>query len=62
MDFVYDDMRGTGMKLLPFSDGTYEWNACMITRREEYANEAVQIFLRHIEDWLEKIRIGEIIR
>ncbi|MCI8321672.1 MAG: LysR family transcriptional regulator [Dorea sp.] len=62
VDFVYDDMRGTGMKLLPFSDGTYEWNACMITRREEYANEAVQIFLRHIEDWLEKIRIGEIIR
>lgn len=62
VDFVYDDMKGTGMRLIPFSDGIYEWNACMITRREEHANEAVQKFRRHIEDWLEKIRNGEIIR
>ena len=50
------------MRLIPFSDGKYEWNACMITRREEHANEAVQKFRRHIQEWLEKIRNGEIIR
>lgn len=62
VDFIYDDMKGTGMKLIPLSDGTYEWNACMITRKEEGANEAVQKFRRHMETWLEKIKNGEIIR
>lgn len=62
VDFIYDDMKGTGMKLIPFSDGSYEWNACMITRKEESANEAVQKFRKHIEGWLKKIRSGEIVR
>ena len=27
VDFIYDDMREDGMKLIPFSDGRYEWKA-----------------------------------
>ena len=62
VDFVFDDMRESGMKLIPFSDGVYEWKACMITRRDEEENEAVQCFRQHIQDWIGKIRRGEITR
>lgn len=62
VDFVYDDMREEGMKLIPFSDGTYEWKACMITRRDEEENEGVQCFRKHVQEWLQKIRLGEITR
>lgn len=62
VDFVFDDMRESGMKLIPFSDGVYEWKACMITRRDEAENEAVQCFRQHIQDWIGKIRRGEIVR
>ena len=62
VDFVYDDMREDGMKLIPFSDGRYEWKACMITRREEEENEGVQCFRKHVQEWLQKIRSGEITR
>jgi DNA-binding transcriptional LysR family regulator len=55
-------MRESGMKLIPFSDGVYEWKACMITRRDEEENEAVQCFRQHIQDWIGKIRRGEITR
>ena len=62
VDFVYDDMREAGMKLIPFSDGNYEWRACMITRRDEEENEGVQCFRKHVQEWLQKLRVGEIIR
>ena len=62
VDFVYDDMREEGMKLIPFSDGIYEWKACMLTRRDEEENEGVQCFRKHVQEWLQKIRSGEITR
>lgn len=62
VDFVYDDMREEGMKLIPFSDGIYEWKACMLTRRDEEENEGVQWFPEHSTEWLQKIRSGEITR
>lgn len=62
VDFVFDDMRESGMKLIPFSDGIYEWKACMITRRDEAQNEAVQCFRKHVQEWIKKIRRGEIER
>ena len=62
VDFIYDDMREDGMKLIPFSDGRYEWKACMITRRDEEENEGVQCFRKHVQEWLQKIRSGEITR
>lgn len=62
VDFVFDDMKESGMRLIPFSDGIYEWKACMITRREEVENEAVQCFRQFIQEWIEKIKRGEIVR
>ena len=62
VDFIYNDMREDGMKLIPFSDGRYEWKACMITRRDEEENEGVQCFRKHVQEWLQKIRSGEITR
>lgn len=62
VDFVFDDMREDGLKLIPFSDGNYEWKACMLTRQDEEENEGVQCFRKHVQEWLQKIRSGEIIR
>ncbi len=59
VDFVFDDMREHGLKLIPFSDDMYEWKACMITRRDEEENEAVQCFLQYVQEWVQKIRSGE---
>ncbi len=61
-DFVFDDMYENALKLIPFSDGNYEWKACMITRQDEEENEGVQCFCRHVQEWLQKIRSGGIIR
>lgn len=62
VDFIYEDMKKSGMKLIPFSDGIYEWKACMLTRKEEKKNEAVRLFGEHIVQWLDKIQKGEIKR
>ena len=62
VDFIYEDMKKSGMKLIPFSDGIYEWKACMLTRKEEKENEAVRLFGEHIVQWLDKIQKGEIKR
>ncbi|WP_448863264.1 LysR family transcriptional regulator [Dorea sp.] len=62
VNFVFDDMKEEGMKMVPFSDGNYEWKVCMITRKEEEENEAVQCFRKFIQEWIEKIKRGEIIR
>ena len=62
VNFIFDDMKEEGMKMIPFSDGDYEWKVCMITRKEEEENEAVQCFRKFIQEWIEKIKRGEIIR
>lgn len=62
VDFIFDDMKESGMKMIPFSDSRYEWKACMITRRDEAENEAVQCFREFVQEWIWKIKTGEIIR
>lgn len=62
VDFVFDDMKEKGMKLIPFSDGVYEWKICMITRRGDTVCEAVDIFKQHIMQWMKRIRDGSITR
>ena len=62
VDFVFDDMQEDGLKMIPFSDGNYEWKACMITRRDTDENEGVQCFRKHVQEWLQKIHSGEITR
>ena len=62
VDFVFDDMSEKGMKLIPFSDGMYEWRICMITRKGDNPSEAVKIFKQFIIDWMKRIREGSITR
>ncbi len=62
VDFVFDDMKEKGMKLIPFSDGVYEWKICMITRKGDSPSEAVETFKQHVMRWMKKIREGSIIR
>lgn len=62
VDFVFDDMKEKGMKLIPFSDGVYEWKMCMITRKGEQISEAVSLFEEHISEWIKLIKSGSITR
>lgn len=62
VDFVSDDMGNEDMTLIPFSDGTYEWKICMLTRKNETVGNGVYIFQRHIKEWMDKIKFGHITR
>ena len=62
VDFVFDDMRQNGLVMIPFSDGDYRWSAQMLTRKGEYISEEVQIFMKHVKDWMNRIERGEIQR
>lgn len=64
VDFISDDMKreNDGMVLLPFSDGEYEWKICMLTRKGEAIGNGVDLFQRHIMEWLNLIQAGVITR
>lgn len=64
VDFISDDMRrkGDGMVLIPFSDGEYEWKMCMLTRKGETPGNGVELFQKHVKEWLDMIRAGAIKR
>ena len=62
VDFVSDDMGNDGMVLIPFSDGTYEWKICMLTRKNEPVGNGVYIFQKHIKEWMDQIQSGHITR
>lgn len=62
VDFVSDDMGHNDMVLLPFSDGRYEWTICMLTRKNEAVGNGVDIFQKHVKDWMDRIREGRITR
>ena len=62
VDFVFDDMKEKGIKLIPFSDGIYKWRMCMLTRKGERTSEAVEIFKKHIMNWIEMLRAGTVSR
>lgn len=58
VDFVFEDMKSQGLCLIPFSDGTYEWKICMLTRRGEPVSEAVALFRNHVMNWMREIKLG----
>lgn len=64
VDFISDDMRreGDGVVLIPFSDGAYEWKVCMLTRKGETVGNGVQLFQKHVKEWLVLIKAGVINR
>ncbi len=62
VDFIFEDMREKGLVLVPFSDGSYEWKICMLTRKGEMVSDAVTLFCRHVLDWIREIKSGRIKR
>jgi hypothetical protein len=55
-------MKSDNLRMIPFSEQELKWNVCMLTRKNEKENPAVQQFRCHVEDWLEGLRIGRISR
>ena len=62
VDFVSDDMGHDNMVLIPFADGDYEWKICMLTRKNETVGNGVDIFQKHVKEWMDRIREGDINR
>lgn len=62
VDFVFEDMKSQGLRLIPFSDGTYEWKICMLTRKGEPVSDAVVLFRNHVINWMQEIKNGHISR
>jgi DNA-binding transcriptional LysR family regulator len=62
VDFVFEDMKSDNLRTIPFSDAGFEWKVCMLTRKKETENPAVQQFRKHVEEWLEGLRSGRISR
>lgn len=62
VDFVFEDMKEKGVVKIPFSDGNYEWKACMLIRKGEEKGSAVELFQKHVEEWLRMLREGNITR
>lgn len=42
--FISDDIVANGLVLIPFSDGTYEWKICVLTRKNEVPGNGVDLF------------------
>jgi DNA-binding transcriptional LysR family regulator len=62
IDFIFEDMKSNNLRMIPFSDAGFEWKVCMLTRKNEKENPAVLKFRKHVEEWLEGLRIGRISR
>jgi len=58
VDFIFDDMTGKDLVMIPFSDGPLYWTTWMMTRTDKIPNEDVLLFGRHVTDWMEAIRRG----
>lgn len=62
VDFISEDMNHNSFVLIPFSDDSYEWKICMLTRKNEIVGNGVDIFQKHIKLQIERIRRGIINR
>lgn len=62
VDFIFQDMKPANTVMLPFSDGEYQWRACMLTRRGEYFSRETALFCRHVQNWMKEISAGHIPR
>lgn len=62
VDFVFDDMKNSNLVMIPFEDGTYEWETYMLSRKGEKPTPDVTAFRDFVLDWMHKIKAGEIER
>lgn len=62
VDFIFEDMQNPDLVTIPFSDGSYRWTTCMVTRKEDMGNPDLLLFRNHILHWMEDIKKGRIQR
>lgn len=62
VEFIYDDMKEDGIKLIPFEEPDLRWEANMFTCNSESSNPAVRLFQKHIQNWIQKLQTSEIMR
>lgn len=62
LDFMLDDMPGSNLVSIPFSDGDYRWNIYMLTHKSDEENPAIMLWKEHFSEWLTAIHAGKITR
>lgn len=62
MDFMLDDMNALQLNSIPFTDGDYNWNVCMLRRRGEDVGSGVNVFCGFVQQWVENMQNGAITR
>lgn len=62
VDFVFDDMGDDSMVLIPFSDGSYQWSAYMLTLTDTDISPDIILFQKHVLAWMSAIKKGKILR
>jgi len=62
VDFIFDDMGGNGLVMLPFEDGPYYWETYMLSRNGEEPTPEISLFCDFVVDWIGRIKRGEIER
>lgn len=62
VDFVFDDMSSNNVVMIPFEDGSYEWETYMLSRKGERPTPDVTLFRDFVLNWMRKIKAGEIER
>lgn len=62
VDFIFEDMKHPSTVMIPFSDGSYQWTACMLTRRDEYISRETALFQKHVMEWISRIHNGSVVR
>lgn len=58
VDFIFDDMTGSDLVMIPFGGEELYWSTWMMTRTDKIPNEDVQLFGGHVMKWMEDIRTG----
>lgn len=62
VDFIFEDMSGDQMVMLPFSDGPCQWSTYMLTRKDQAISEDIRLFQEHVLQWQHAIKTGKIQR
>ena len=58
VDFIFDDMTGSELVMIPFAGEDLYWSTWMQTRADKIPNEDVRLFGEHVMRWMEDIRSG----
>lgn len=58
VDFIFDDMTGSDLVMIPFAGEALYWSTWMRTRTDKIPNEDVQLFGAHVMQWMDAIRSG----